>query len=260
MVHAAREMSRQEGSEAAAQSRMASLGFRHELKPHCVTGRRRRVRYTKISGKATRRLSPWRYTASVAKTASARLTHLHRVSLGFVVDLVNGWGTIPRHTAREADQPYPGFAQVEAAHGLEPGRFGAGLEDGDLVGAADALYPAFSASNDQVLAAHLNSLLEGTTPSPRLSFVDGRLTDGWAVHAGRAALVAACALALRDLLTEQGNGRRLGVCSDDRCADAYVDASPAGHKRFCDVTCQNRARVNAFRRARRNAGPPLAAP
>jgi CGNR zinc finger len=196
----------------------------------------------------------------VAKSASARLTHLHPVSLGFVVDLVNGWGTIPRHTAGEVDQPYPRFAQVAAAHGLEPGRFGAGLKGGDLVGAADALYPAFSASSDQELAAHLNSLLEGTTPSPRLSVVDGRLADGWAVHSGRAALLATCALALRDLLVEQGDGKRLGVCSGARCADAYVDASPAGHKRFCDVTCQNRARVNAFRRARRNAGQPLAAP
>lgn len=149
---------------------------------------------------------------------------------------------------------------MAGAHGLEPGRFGAGLEDADLVGAADALYPAFCASSDQELATHLNSLLEGTDPSPRLSFVDGRLTDGWAVHAGRGALLAACALALRDLLAEKGDGRRLGVCSGAGCADAYVDASPAGHKRFCDVTCQNRARVNAFRRARRNAGQPLAAP
>src|ERR687893_781219 len=32
-----------------------------------------------------------------------------------------------------------------------------------------------------------------------------------------------------------------------QCADVYVDTSPAGRRRFCCLTCQNRARAAAFR-------------
>jgi len=44
----------------------------------------------------------------------------------------------------------------------------------------------------------------------------------------------------------------MGVCSGHRCADAYIDTSPAGRRRFCSVTCQSRARVAAWRRQRRS--------
>lgn len=194
------------------------------------------------------------------KTASARLTELRGVPLGFAVDLVNGWSTVARHTAGEEHQPYPRFDQVAAAHGLEPTQFGPELEGDDLVGVADALYAVFSASSDQEAAAHVNSLLAQTMPSPQLAHLEGRLTDAWVVHAAWDGLLAGCALALRHHLTERGDSSRLGVCSGVRCADAYVDASPSGQKRFCEVRCQNRARVNAFRRARRSPGPPLTAP
>ena len=42
-----------------------------------------------------------------------------------------------------------------------------------------------------------------------------------------------------------------------RCADAYVDASPGAHRRYCSVTCQNRERVAAFRRRRSNRQVPM---
>ncbi len=170
-----------------------------------------------------------------------------------MVDLVNGWSSIARRVAGEEGQPYPRFAQLSAAHGLDPAGVGADPQDADLVLAADALYPAFSATSDQEVAAQLNALLATTAPSPTLAQVGGQLADGWAVRDRRQGLLAGCALALRRRLTECGNCSRLGVCSGAGCADVYVDASPAGHKRFCDVTCQNRARVSAFRRARRDS-------
>ena len=37
----------------------------------------------------------------------------------------------------------------------------------------------------------------------------------------------------------------------DQCADVYVDASPTHDRRYCSVTCQNRARVAAYRARRR---------
>ena len=48
--------------------------------------------------------------------------------------------------------------------------------------------------------------------------------------------------------------RRLGTCAGTRCADAYADLSPAGHKRFCSLNGQNRNRVAAFRAKRRPVG------
>jgi predicted RNA-binding Zn ribbon-like protein len=62
---------------------------------------------------------------------------------------------------------------------------------------------------------------------------------------------ASAALALRHLASHPG---RIGVCADDQCADVYVDSSPAGRRRFCCLTCQNRARAAAFRQRRRATG------
>ncbi|MYW62538.1 hypothetical protein GTY65_00350 [Streptomyces sp. SID8379] len=75
---------------------------------------------------------------------------------------------------------------------------------------------------------------------------DDRLDAVWSVGSADRALVAAAALALRQYLGEQGFAR-VGVCTGGRCADVYVDQSPGGRRRFCSVTCQNRARVAAFR-------------
>jgi predicted RNA-binding Zn ribbon-like protein len=65
----------------------------------------------------------------------------------------------------------------------------------------------------------------------------------------RDALLAAAALTLRHQLA-QHDPDRIGVCTGRNCADAYIDASPAGQRRFCSVTCQNRARVAAWRQRR----------
>lgn len=49
--------------------------------------------------------------------------------------------------------------------------------------------------------------------------------------------------------------RRLRVCADDGCRWLFVDTSPAGRRRWCDMrTCGNRAKV-ARHRARTRSGP-----
>lgn len=79
----------------------------------------------------------------------------------------------------------------------------------------------------------------------------------WQVPRERDALLGAVALALRDRLAARPD--RLGVCHDRHCADVYADASPAGQRRFCSLTCQNPSRVASFRERRRQAGeqPPV---
>ena len=71
-------------------------------------------------------------------------------------------------------------------------------------------------------------------------------SETWHVDDPRNALLAAAALTLRHQLAHH-DPNRLGVCTGRDCADAYIDASPAGQRRFCSVTCQNRARVAAWR-------------
>jgi len=69
------------------------------------------------------------------------------------------------------------------------------------------------------------------------------------VDDARQALPAAAALTLRHQLAGH-DAARVGVCCGRRCADAYIDASPGGRRRFSSVTCQNRARVAAWRQRR----------
>lgn len=81
---------------------------------------------------------------------------------------------------------------------------------------------------------------------------DGRVRESWSVDDPDRAGLAAAALALRAHLAAHPG--RLGVCADEKCADVYADASPAGHRRFCSLTCQNRTRTAAFRRRRARSG------
>jgi predicted RNA-binding Zn ribbon-like protein len=89
-------------------------------------------------------------------------------------------------------------------------------------------------------------LLDQTGVTPALEITGDRPGATWRVSAARDALLAAAALTLRDQLAGH-DPDRVGVCSGRRCADAFIDASPAGQRRFCSVTCQNRARIAAWR-------------
>jgi hypothetical protein len=77
------------------------------------------------------------------------------------------------------------------------------------------------------------------------------LVEAWVVADPAEARPASAALALRHQLAAHPG--RIGVCADRQCADVYVDVSPAGRRRFCCLTCQNRARAEAFRRRGRQA-------
>ncbi|MBL7262152.1 CGNR zinc finger domain-containing protein [Paractinoplanes lichenicola] len=137
-----------------------------------------------------------------------------------VVTLVNEWGTRPCRMDGRA--PRPGASQTALA---------------------DSLHPIFAASDAATRASLVTSLLQSTAVRPELT---PSLTAAWAVDDPAQAPRAAAALALRHHLAEHPG--RLGVCADEQCEDVYVDASPAGKRRFCCLTCQNRARAAAFRR------------
>ena len=158
-----------------------------------------------------------------------------------LVELVNGWGTVPRAKADSRDRPP--IAAFNERHAVP----GAPLTDAALERVADQLYPVFAASSAAERASLVTDLLTRSRIQPALAVASGRIRRSWLVARARDAILAAAAVTLHTQLVEHDPGR-LGTCAAARCGDVFADASPGGHRRFCSVTCQNRERVAAFRR------------
>jgi predicted RNA-binding Zn ribbon-like protein len=170
-----------------------------------------------------------------------------------LVWLVNEWGSVPRTAAGEDRAPYPDaslLAALLAGSGVRecPPEL---LTTRALARTAGRLHPVFAAPDLSEQLALVNALLTETGVRPALNLADGRPAETWMVEDPQQVLVAAAALTLRHQMAA-GEPGRVGVCSGRRCADAYIDASPTGRRRFCSITCQNRARVAAWRRQRRS--------
>jgi predicted RNA-binding Zn ribbon-like protein len=145
-----------------------------------------------------------------------------------LVALVNDWAAIPR--AMDDRDPAPGEPATDIA---------------------DACFFVFAADDHAARADMVSRLLGRTGVRPALTCGDAGLAASWTVDDPARARLAAAALALRAHLA--AHPERIGVCADEQCADVYVDQSPAGHRRFCSLTCQNRTRTAAFRRRQRAA-------
>ena len=171
-----------------------------------------------------------------------------------LVWLVNEWGSVPRVAAGEEGRPYPDtglLAGLLAGSGVRscPPEL---LTDPALAEIADRLHPVFAAADLTERIKLIAELLAQTAVRPALILPeadaddDGHPVATWQLAAPRHALLAAAALALRQQLADH-DPARVGVCTGRRCADAFIDASPSGQRRFCSVTCQNRARIAAWR-------------
>jgi predicted RNA-binding Zn ribbon-like protein len=155
-----------------------------------------------------------------------------------LVWLVNEWAAVPRAAAGEEGTPYPDPAPLGAA--------GAG----DLAEVAGRLHRVFAAPDITERVCLLATLLADSGTRPAVALAGTRPRETWLVDDPRQALLAAAALTLRHQLAHHAPDR-IGVCTGRNCADAYIDASPGGQRRFCSVTCQNRARVAAWRQRQR---------
>lgn len=122
-------------------------------------------------------------------------------------------------------------------------------DDDAATAVADACFFVFAAGGDAARAELVTKLLDRTSVRPALTPGADRLTEAWAVGDPAQVPLAAAALALRAHLAAHPD--RIGVCADEQCADVYVDQSPAGHRRFCSLTCQSRTRTAAFRERQR---------
>jgi predicted RNA-binding Zn ribbon-like protein len=170
---------------------------------------------------------------------------LEPLPLPALVDLVNGWGTVPTRTGHRSVPPASALRDHIPAAGAAAGR-------ADATAVADRLYAVFAGTDPAERADAVTAMLRETAVQPELATSDDGFTAAWRVPRSKDALLASAALALRDHCAAQPN--RLGTCADRQCSDVYVDASPAGHRRFCSLTCQNRARAATFRDRRRQAG------
>ena len=178
---------------------------------------------------------------------SNTLHNVEPMPLATLVDLVNGWGTTPRLEAGEQDLPYPPRERLAAQLGVpasaEP------RSDRAVAAIADRLHPVFASADLGERAALVTELLRASGVRPTVATDGGHVRDGWSVDRRRDAVLAAAAVALRTVIAHESLDR-LGTCAGRRCADVYVDASPGRKRSYCSVTCQNRARVAAFRRRR----------
>ncbi|GAA4953645.1 hypothetical protein GCM10025331_48310 [Actinoplanes utahensis] len=126
---------------------------------------------------------------------------------------------------------------------------------GELAAVADALRPVFGAGEHlDAAVTRLNDLLarHGAVPnlhghpgqSPVLAFhrPDATRVDAWAADMGTAIA----------MVIGVGQAARLGACEAERCARVFLDTTRNASRRFCGLTCQNRAKASAYR-ARRAA-------
>ena len=156
------------------------------------------------------------------------------MAIAALVALVNDWGSRPRQVGHR-DQPETGPGETPVA-----------------IAVADRVHEIFTSDDAAGRAAAVTAMLAEADVRPGLIAEADGLTASWWVPREPDALLASAALALRDHLAARPE--RLGVCHDRHCADVYVDTSPAGHRRFCSLTCQNRSRAATFRERRRRAG------
>jgi predicted RNA-binding Zn ribbon-like protein len=82
-------------------------------------------------------------------------------------------------------------------------------------------------------------------------------TSGDAPLAARMAVEAA--MAMVDVVRADELGR-LRICGNDDCDDVLIDLSRNRSKRYCDLTCSNRAAVRAYRSRSGSGGGTHSAP
>jgi hypothetical protein len=114
------------------------------------------------------------------------------------------------------------------------------------------LRPVFEASDaDDVslVVSSLNDLLARHPVTPMIS--DHDPTNLHMHVANKAAsvaelLIGEALMGLANLVCDLG-ATRLGICSEPKCDNVFVDTSPNQSRRYCSDRCSSRANVAAFR-------------
>lgn len=170
--------------------------------------------------------------------------------LDLVVDIVNGWGDVPRAAARLGGAPYPDARSLRARNAGFWDGFGA-VGRPALRRTANAIHTVFDTASGEQCAQRMNALVIEAGLVPALGAEGWSVRVAWRTTRPGRLLLASAVFALTTYLRTHHDARRLGVCRAPDCADAFVDTSPAGNRRFCSLTCQSRERARAYRARRR---------
>jgi predicted RNA-binding Zn ribbon-like protein len=173
--------------------------------------------------------------------------------------LVNRLTATAAHGRPVEPPPSAGERLAAITDGLaEAGRPPSALTAADadrLAEVAAELRPVFGAG-ERILAAaaRLNHLLvrHGAVPNLHgdpdrpliLAFhrTEAGLVDAWAADMGTALA----------MVIGVGQAARLGACQADTCHLVFFDTTRNASRRFCDLSCQNRAKASAYRARRRS--------
>ncbi|MFG1697438.1 CGNR zinc finger domain-containing protein [Nonomuraea sp. NPDC049309] len=110
--------------------------------------------------------------------------------------------------------------------------------------AGDGLADAAAGLNDLLVRHHAVPNLHGSPANPLgLSFhrPDADPVDAWAADMGTALA----------MVIGVGQAARLGACQAGKCALVFFDTTRNASRRFCGLSCQNRAKASAYRARRR---------
>ncbi|WP_310739570.1 CGNR zinc finger domain-containing protein [Microbispora sp. H10830] len=113
-----------------------------------------------------------------------------------------------------------------------------------LYGAGDRLPEAAAGLNDLLARHGAVPTLHGDPGKPlQLAFhrPEATLVDAWAADMGTALA----------MVIGVGQGARLGACQAATCSLVFFDTTRNASRRFCDLSCQNRAKASAYRARRR---------
>ncbi|MEV4567175.1 CGNR zinc finger domain-containing protein [Nonomuraea sp. NPDC049419] len=113
-----------------------------------------------------------------------------------------------------------------------------------LFAAGDRLPDAAAGLNDLLVRHHAVPNLHGSPANPLgLSFhrPDADPVDAWAADMGTALA----------MVIGVGQSARLGACQAERCSLVFYDTTRNASRRFCDLSCQNRAKASAYRARKR---------
>jgi hypothetical protein len=170
------------------------------------------------------------------------------LSLPLLVELLNGWGAVPRRRAGDRARASCGDLLRRSP---ELSALGDVVTEEELERVADLVYPVFADPDPDRRSSTVSTLLVRSRVRPAVAVDgEGRLSATWEVPDTGSAVLAAVAVTLRAQLSARGP-ERFGTCTSVSCGDVFVDTSPAARRRFCSVTCQNRERIAAFRRRHR---------
>lgn len=164
-------------------------------------------------------------------------SHVAPASIEEIVDLVNAWSPVALAAAGLDPDSVP---DVETSHAPQA----PASTSAEVQALAGRLHTIFLAEAPEERREALNHMIAELGPLPVLT-MDG---NRWKVDIDAQEGLASLLMGLWIHGATDPDLTRLGACAGRACLDAFFDSTQARTRRYCSNTCQNRAKVAAYRR------------